>query len=112
MEYTEDQLKTGEWVRKISADSYREWKAFYHTGQWKRKRRQILARDRNACQRCRQQGKYARAVTVHHKRHLKAVPELALTDDNLVSLCAECHEAMHPEKHKKTRAAVLTKEKW
>lgn len=111
MKYTEEQKKTGEWVRKISADSHRGWRAFYHTSEWKRKRKAILKRDRNACQKCRQQGRYAKAVTVHHAKHLRAVPELALTDSNLISLCAKCHESMHPEKHKRKNAAV-TRERW
>lgn len=111
MSYTEEQLRVGEWIRKISAESCRGWKAFYHTLQWKRKRRKILKRDRYTCRRCRQQGKYKRANTVHHIKKLRDVPELALTDDNLVSLCAECHEEIHPEKHKK-RCELVTKEKW
>ncbi|HBA62600.1 MAG TPA: HNH endonuclease [Lachnospiraceae bacterium] len=111
MGYTKEQLETGEWVRKISTESYRGWKAFYHTSAWKRKRKSILRRDKYACQRCRQQGKYTRADTVHHKKHLRKVPELALTDSNLISLCTVCHEAMHPEKHKKRHNAV-TEEKW
>lgn len=48
MEYTEEQKKAGEWVRKISAGSYRGWKAFYHTTEWKRKRKAVLKRDRLA----------------------------------------------------------------
>ena len=109
--YTDDQIKTGIWVRKISSDSYRGWKAFYHTTRWKHKRLDILKRDHNACQMCRQKGKYTRAVTVHHVKHLRAVPELALTDSNLVSLCNECHEAMHPEKHKR-KSGYENEEKW
>lgn len=111
MEYTEEQRKVGEWVRKISAGSYRGWKAFYHTSEWKRRRRTVLKRDRYACQKCRQQGKYTKANTVHHKEHLRKAPELALTDSNLISLCAECHETVHPEKHKK-KYKEITVERW
>ncbi len=109
--YTDIQLAIGEWVRKISAESYRGWKAFYHTTEWKRKRKEVLRRDRCTCQRCRQRGKYTRATTVHHVLHLRNVPELALEDENLISLCNECHEALHPEKHKK-RLNIVTEEKW
>lgn len=109
--YTEEQRQTGEWVRKITAASYRGWKAFYHTTAWKRKRRKILERDHNSCQRCRQRGRYRRAVTVHHVKHLKDVPELALEDSNLLSLCSECHEEMHPEKHKR-KAGFENEERW
>lgn len=111
MEYTEEQIRVGEWVRKISARSYRGWKAFYHTSEWKRKRKTILKRDRYGCQKCRQEGRYTRAYTVHHKQHLRKKPELALTDSNLISLCAECHETVHPEKHKK-KYKEITVERW
>ena len=109
--FTQDQLQTGEWVRKITATSYRGWKAFYHTTQWKHKRKMILKRDHNACRRCRETGRYKPAVTVHHIRHLRDVPELALTDSNLISLCTECHEAMHPEKHKR-KSGYMNQERW
>jgi 5-methylcytosine-specific restriction endonuclease McrA len=98
-------------VRKISATSYRKWKAFYHTTAWKHKRKEILKRDHGSCRRCRQQGRYTQAVAVHHIKHLKDVPELALTNDNLISLCNECHEAMHPEKHKR-KNGFQNQEKW
>lgn len=109
--YTEEQIQTGEWIRKLTAESYRGWKAFYHTTPWKHKRREILLRDHNSCQRCRQKGRYKRAITVHHVKHLRDVPELALTDSNLLSLCEECHEAMHPEKHKR-KQGYENIEKW
>ena len=76
-QYTEDQQKIGDWVRTISDQSYRGWKAFYHTREWRKMRAEIL--------------------TVHHVKHRKDAPELALTESNLMSLCQECHEDMHPE---------------
>ncbi|EOS79608.1 hypothetical protein C817_02583 [Dorea sp. 5-2] len=109
--FTDDQKKDGEWVRKITATSYRGWRAFYHTTVWKHKRKKILKRDHNACVRCRQLGRYAEAVTVHHVRHLKDAPELALTDENLVSLCKDCHDAMH-EKKKKKPTGYQNEERW
>ena len=99
--FTDEQKQDGEWTRKITAESHRGWKAFYHTTAWKHKRKMILKRDHNACVRCRGLGKYTKAVTVHHIKHLKDVPELALTDENLMSLCKDCHDVMHPEKCKR-----------
>lgn len=107
----EEQIKTGEWVRKITEESYRGWRAFYHTPAWKKKRKKILKRDHNSCQMCRKNGKYRRAETVHHIKFLKNVPELALTDDNLISLCKDCHEAMHHGKNKKI-SGYQNKERW
>ena len=35
---------------------------------------------------------------VHHIKPRRDYPELALVDSNLISLCDECHNKMHPEK--------------
>lgn len=98
----------------ISNKSPRGWHAFYHTPQWYRKRREILARDHGECQKCREKSPavFTRANTVHHIKHLKDEPELALTDDNLVSLCSDCHDAEHPEKHPQPETGFLNEERW
>lgn len=107
-----EQMATGEWVRKMAATSYRGWNAFYHTTRWQKKREAILRRDHRTCQLCRRKGKYKRATTVHHMKHLRDHPELALTDDNLISLCSECHEEVHPEKHRDRRTGFDNLERW
>lgn len=71
---------------------------FYKSREWKYKRKEILLRDNNECQKCKRRGGYSKAETVHHKKHLKDFPELALTDSNLESLCGQCHNEEHPEK--------------
>ena len=73
-------------------------KQFYRSRQWQRKREKVLKRDRYLCQRCLRYGRRRAATVVHHKKHLEDHPELALDDENLVSLCNECHNAEHPEK--------------
>ena len=82
---------------------------FYGTSAWKRCREAALLRDHGLCQRCLREGRRAAdargrsvpvlATVVHHKQHLDAHPELALTLDNLESLCDRCHDLAHPEKH-------------
>ena len=82
----------------------------------------ILDRDHHECQDCRKRlreaGKEGKLLTgrdrkiwpaeeVHHIKELKEHPELALDDDNLVSLCTGCHN--HKFVRKKKR---LTEEKW
>ena len=84
--------------------------AFYWSKKWKRKRDEILRRDHYECQMCRARIKEAarngeqlhgydsrihRAVCVHHIKELKDYPELALDDDNLISLCHVCHDRIH-----------------
>ena len=108
--YTEDQKATGEWVRRMANNSWRGWNAFYHTSKWQNKRKQIMRRDHNQCMMCRDKGRFTRASTVHHLKHLRDYPELALTDDNLISLCSGCHEEVHPEKHK--AKGFTNEERW
>ena len=83
---------------------------FYATTAWRRKRKEILKRDRYECQRCKREGWYTKAQCVHHIVHLKDNPELALMDSNLTSLCNSCHDKEHPEKlgHK----PQFTNEEW
>lgn len=71
---------------------------FYQSPRWELKRRAILRRDGYMCQECKRYGRIRQATTVHHIKHLDEHPELAYTDSNLVSLCANCHNKMHPEK--------------
>ncbi|MDE5884327.1 MAG: HNH endonuclease [Oscillospiraceae bacterium] len=72
--------------------------AFYKSAAWKKKRLVILRRDGYQCQDCKRYGRIRQAVTVHHIQHLDEHPELAFRSDNLISLCAECHNKRHPEK--------------
>lgn len=84
--------------------------SFYWSAAWRRKRDEILRRDHYECQACvsriRQAAKDGtvlhgydsrihRAVCVHHIKELKDHPELALDDDNLISLCHRCHDRIH-----------------
>lgn len=72
--------------------------SFYKSSAWLRKRDMILKRDNYLCQDCKRYGKHTEATTVHHIKHYDEHPELALSDFNLVSLCAACHNKRHPEK--------------
>ncbi len=81
---------------------------FYTSSAWLRARARALERDCGLCVWCRDEGRYTvdrrgrrvpvLADMVHHIKPRKAYPELALTLDNLVSLCNRCHDEAHPEK--------------
>jgi len=71
---------------------------FYKTTAWEKKRWEILERDNYECQVCKEEGGFAPATTVHHIIPLEQRPDLALDDDNLLSVCAACHNREHPEK--------------
>lgn len=107
----------------------KEAKHFYNSKAWKIKRMEILKRDRFECQDCigrlrraREQGiiltgserDIRRAEEVHHKQELREHPELALDDDNLISLCTQCHNVRHgrhPNRFVKRRQRV-NDERW
>ena len=99
--------------------------AFYVSKEWIKKREEILKRDHYKCQRC--LGKYVHdgqpikkirlkdAKYVHHIKPMKENFELALDDDNLVSLCFQCHEIVEGRTNvffKKKKKKYLTEEKW
>ena len=86
--------------------------AFYKSTVWLRKRKQILKRDNYECQQCKLKGMYSKAETVHHIKHLKDYPELAIEDNNLISLCNVCHNIVHPEKLKIIKKEIVSEERW
>ena len=102
---TQEQI---DYVKKcIREDIHR----FYVWGPWKKVRREVLQMDHGECQRCKAKKIYTKATTVHHVNYVKKHPDMALEiwyewhgvrKRNLVSLCHDCHEAVHgyrkPEK--------------
>lgn len=107
----------------------KEVKQFYNSKKWKKKRLDILKRDRYECQDCAKrlqeaaakgiqlradERKIRRAEEVHHIKELKEYPELGLDDDNLTSLCIPCHNIRHGRNPKRfvKRKKRLTEEKW
>ena len=65
---------------------------FYKTTAWRRIRRLALQRDHYLCQGCMRKRVYKKATEVHHIIAVDADPTLALSLDNLESLCRYCHE--------------------
>lgn len=68
---------------------------FYKGRAWMFLRQEALRRDNNECQMCKDKGKYRKADCVHHIKEVKQHPELALSLENLMSLCNSCHNAVH-----------------
>lgn len=107
----------------------KEVKKIYNSKNWKIKRVIILKRDHFECQDCIKRLKDAavngtqlrgedrqirKATEVHHIKELREYPELALADDNLISLCSQCHNARHGRYIKRfaKKKEPLTEEKW
>ena len=57
---------------------------FYTGSEWKKLAAKVRAYDRNECQHCKAAGRYARGEIVHHVKHLKERPDLALLCGGLI----------------------------
>lgn len=93
-----------------------EAKHFYNSRPWRKKRIERMTLDNNECQLCKAKGKYSKGKVVHHIKHLKEYPMLALDINNLITLCNRCHEEQHPERLQqymyKKKKKPLTEERW
>ncbi|NEY20511.1 HNH endonuclease [Bacillus ginsengihumi] len=86
---------------------------FYKWSGWRKKRQEALERDNYECQECKREGKYSRAQNVHHLKEVKDRPDLALTLDNLESVCIQCHNKIHDKRLKKDkRKPFVIEERW
>lgn len=96
---------------------------FYTWPEWRGEpegiRAQVLRLDHWECQCCKRKGKYRKAVIVHHVKHLKQRPDLALSifdgeERQLESVCRDCHKDYHPESQRQyvPKAPPLTEERW
>lgn len=69
-------------------------KEFYLSKAWRETREYIFKRDMGLCVRCGKPGEI-----VHHKEHLTPQninnPDITLSEENLETLCRECHAIEH-----------------
>lgn len=94
------------WIRGLILEGRTH--GFYTSPIWMKTRRAALKRAHGECQRCKARGKVVKADTVHHIRYLRDRPDLALDDDNLEALCAQCH---YDEHHRK-KPGFTNAERW
>ena len=107
----------------------KEVKKFYNSKEWRRKRLDILRRDMFECQDCRRRlskaaaegirltgndAQIRTACEVHHIKELKDYPNLALADENLISLCTQCHNLRHGRNPKRfiRKKKLVSEERW
>lgn len=112
-----------DWLVSLISDG--DVHPFYVSPEWRHLSKQVLRDDHWDCQICKAQGQRTRAALVHHVKHVKTNPRLALeryyTDDsgekhrNLLSVCRSCHEnTCHPERMHRRDAnpGFATAERW
>ena len=78
---------------------------FYNSRSWRRLSHEVMRTQHNECQMCKAQGKYSKAVVVHHVNYIRKRPDLAYSrtyidsegkeHKQLIALCHECHEKIH-----------------
>ena len=84
--------------------------AFRNSTDWKKKRTEILERDKHLCRYCLENKRLTyNNIEVHHIIPLKNNFELRLDNDNLISLCRMCHEEAEKGKIPKERHQKIIK---
>ena len=111
-----------EQLRKLTATGHED--LFYSWSEWAGPdgvRQAVLKLDNCECQICKARGKYSRGSIVHHVKHLRERPDLALSifdpdtgERQLVTVCKACHEEEHPESLRRCAPSKppLTAERW
>jgi 5-methylcytosine-specific restriction endonuclease McrA len=59
---------------------------------WLSRRFQIIERDHSYCTFC---GAFTDKPQVHHKRYIRGLNPWEYDDDDLTTLCPECHQYVH-----------------
>lgn len=94
---------------------------WYNSGDWAAVKAAVKQIDHNDCLICKAMGRRRAAHIVHHVRHLRDRPDLALSiydpdtgERQLICVCKQCHELLHPESQLQYRPSKppVTKERW
>lgn len=94
---------------------------FYSWTEWLKLRKKVMQMDHHECQICKAKGRYSRGCIVHHVKHLKDRPDLALSmwdgeERQLITVCKQCHEELHPESQRQYIASepkgFVNEERW
>lgn len=84
--YIENQILKKE-LDRLKRNKKTTTSSLRHTKEYKEFRLKILDRDGNKCTQCGSNKK----LQIHHKKSVGQYPELALDENNVITLCAKCH---------------------
>ena len=94
---------------------------WYNSGDWGRVKEAVKQMDHCECLVCKAMGRHSPARVMHHVKRLRDRPDLALSiydpdtgARQLISVCKDCHEMLHPEAQRQyaARKEPVTKERW
>ena len=93
---------------------------WYNSGDWQAVRDAVKRID-HECIICKVAGRRSATRYVHHVKHLRDRPDLALSiydpdtgERQLICVCKDCHEMLHPEAQRQYRpkGIPVTMERW
>lgn len=116
-----NKLELKKWIKELLSQGNID--PFYKSKYWINIRKEVLEEQKEECQECRKLGKVTKANIVHHVQFVHKYPELALSKfytyngkqyRNLICVCADCHNKLHPEKQKNKfkNKKFINKERW
>lgn len=94
---------------------------WYNSADWQAVRDAVKQIDHHDCIICKAMGKRRVAQIVHHVKHLRDRPDLALSiydpdtgERQLICVCKQCHEMLHPESQRQYMPSKqpVTAERW
>lgn len=90
--------------------------AFYNSTKWRVLRNHILERDNHECQWCKANGLVVTdmntVLEVDHIKELEYYPELRFDEDNLRTLCKDCHNKRHGRMNYRSNGKGKHTNKW
>lgn len=110
-------VKLAHLVALLAAGKENIW---YNSGDWQAVRDAVKRID-HECIICKAAGRHSATRYVHHVKHLRDRPDLALSiydpdtgERQLICVCKQCHELLHPESQRQYRphATPVTSERW
>lgn len=110
-------VKLAHLVALLAAGKENIW---YNSGDWQAVRDAVKRID-HECIICKAAGGHSATRYVHHVKHLRDRPDLALSiydpdtgERQLICVCKQCHELLHPESHRQYRPSKppITTERW